>query len=166
MPYLRKLLIGIKDSVKWVLILFAIIIVAELLVFAGCYVVSALSSYSARELWLSFLQFTGGRGLYSPYMALSLPIPAYCVLFSFWHAFLPEKRHLWTYIFPYAIYMCLCVVYILSELDWNYKIISIDDFMVETWLAPLFGIAIQSVIRLLKKRLSSNRRNPKSIYQE
>ena len=41
---------------------------------------------------------------------------------------------------------------IAKGLDWNYKIITVDDFMLAGWLSPLFGALLQGIILLKKRR--------------
>jgi hypothetical protein len=48
-------------------------------------------------------------------------------------------------------------LYIVSKNDWNFKRVTIDYYMLEGWLMPLYSLMIIGLERAVKKRLPNNK---------
>ena len=83
-----------------------------------------------------------GGGFYTWRTALGLMIPVCTFLFSFWYVLFPKKKQIQTFFFPYVLLMYLMFMLVASERDWNYKIITVDEYMLTGWLTPLFGALV------------------------
>ena len=148
-----KLWRGIKASIKWILIQEAFIFGTELLIVFAIWLWARLTGADARDIYVNVKG--GGFQVAQPDMALVALIPVYTTLFGLWHAFFPARKQWWTYIVPWGIFMVMVYLEIAWERDWNFKIITIDWWMLFGWLSPLFGVLLQSpflLIRYIKRR--------------
>ena len=75
-----------------------------------------------------------------------LAIPVYTLLFGWWNAFFPERKHWWTYIIPWLGFMMIFYLHVASGRDWDFQIISVDEYMLGGWLAPMIGRLIQALV--------------------
>ena len=90
------------------------------------------------------LQYYWGRfGILA--MALQFCMLVYTLLYSWFYAFVPLKNFLTTAFIPYFIYMLFVYIGIVMEYDWNLKIVSIDEYMLMGWLAPLYGATLYCI---------------------
>lgn len=71
--------------------------------------------------------------------ALQICIFTYTLLYSWFYAFVPLKSFPKTFFLPYLIYMVLVYIGIVADHAWNFKIVSIDRYMMIGWLIPLYG---------------------------
>lgn len=147
---LLKLWQGVKDSIIWIIIQYAIILCLELIHMGYLYVWSLFSDYSLRDL--AIMHQLGGHNLYNWLTALVFAIPTYTVIFSFWHVFFNKKEQWWTNVFPLAIYLGVAYLNVAKGLDWNYKLITVDEYLLFSWLAPLYGAFLQGIVILLRKK--------------
>ena len=90
-------------------------------------------------------------------MALLIAIPCYTILFAFWYVFFNKKSQCWTFIIPWLILMLLFYLEIAWDRDWNFRIITIDAFMLYGWLSPIFGIITQGICLGIKHLLNNNK---------
>lgn len=67
---------------------------------------------------------------------------AYTMIFYCYFALLPAKYRFKTAFVPYLLYMLLVYLGIVDERDWNFRIVTIDSYMLLGWLAPLFGLIV------------------------
>ncbi len=72
-------------------------------------------------------------------MALQFCMLVYSLLYSWFYAFVPLKYFFKTAFIPYLVYMLLVYLGIVFEHDWNFKIVTIDDYMLMGWLIPIYG---------------------------
>lgn len=144
---------GIKNTVKWIVIQYLVIGLAILIYEAGLYFYSLKTGDTMRHL-LSMYPL-GSHGLYSFDVALLLAIPFYTTLFAFWQSFF-EKGKRWTYVFPWIIWMAIMFLIVAGGQEWRFKIITIDEYLLGGWLAPIYGISIQSLFFFLRKLFKNN----------
>lgn len=84
-------------------------------------------------------------------LSLQVCILAYTMLYSWFYSFVPIK--LKNIFVPYIIYAGLVYLGIVQEHDWNFKIVSIDKYMLMGWIAPLYGLAILILMAKIKRWL-------------
>mgnify|MGYP001777718352 FL=1 len=56
---------------------------------------------------------------------------------------------------PYLLYASLVYLGIVGENDWNFQIVTIDEYMLMGWLAPVYGLFVLAFKKAIKKGLSS-----------
>lgn len=88
-------------------------------------------------------------------IALQMCILAYTMLFSWFYSFIPIKQCLKTVFIPYLLYASLVYLEIVRDNDWNFKIVTIDEYMLMGWLAPIYGLFVLILKKVIKKGLSS-----------
>ena len=133
---------GTKDGIKWFLIQAGVLLAISLLYYLGLYCYSLFSDIGFREVLMSY-PLLGRAGAYNWRTGLCLAIPIYSLLFGWWHAFSTKKSQRWTYVFPWLLLMVLFYLHVAHERDWAFQIITVDEYMLAGWLAPMFGIAAQ-----------------------
>ena len=84
----------------------------------------------------------GRVGPYDWQMGLCMSIPIYTLLFGWWHAFFPKKEQWWTYVFPWLLLLVLFYLHVAQERDWYFQVITVDEYMLAGWLAPVMGIIL------------------------
>lgn len=106
----------------------------------------------AIELFFYMLGFTVYWGRFG-ILALSLQfcIFAYTMIYSWYYSFIPIR--LKNIFIPYIIYASLVYLGIVQENDWNFKIVTIDQYMLWGWLIPLYGLLIFILKKVIKKWL-------------
>ena len=142
---LSKLWKGTKDGIKWFLIQAGVLLAISLLYYLGLYCYSLFSGIGFREILMSY-PLLGRAGAYNWRTGLCLAIPIYSLLFGWWHAFFPKKEQWWTYVFPWLLLLVLFYLHVAQERDWYFQIITVDEYMLAGWLAPVFGIILHSHI--------------------
>ncbi len=159
---MTKLWQAVKDSIKWILIQFAIIFAVVLLHRGGLYIWSLFSDYGFKELLLSHP--IGSHSAYGWDNALLIAIPIYTILFSIWHTFINKKNQWWTILIPWTIYLCWVYLDIAKGLDWNIKIITVDEYILAGWLSPLYGALLQGLIIFFQRKKAAKEQEQE--YQE
>lgn len=151
--FFKKLLRGLMLSLKWIciqLVLVFLIPLYDFLVSLVCRVYALFSELTLDEV----LFFHSRRGLYNEDLALAIGLPLYTILFSVWYSFFGSKKHYWTIIIPWLIYLLFSYLGIAYDKDWNFKIITIDYYMICCWLCPLFGVICQGIEYWLRNMFS------------
>ena len=108
---------------------------------------------------MSIVQCFSGysHGSASWYTVVWMVIPFYTYLFGMWHSFFSRKEYRWTILFPWLFIILLVYLSIAENLDWNFRIITLDEYMLIGWLTPLLGICIHALwFRLLRPRLQAS----------
>ena len=126
----RKLWLGTQNWFKWALIQYFTYAIISFLICDGHIVFSLVGN---------------GGPAYNFDTGLIPAILVTSFLFAFWHSFFPEKRHWWTYIIPWAVIIIMGYLEEVYERGWYYQVITIDDYMLGMWLAPVFGALTQCV---------------------
>lgn len=90
-------------------------------------------------------------------LALSLQacMLAYSMLYSWFYSFVPIRYCLKTAFIPYLLYASLVYLGIVQSNDWNFKIVTIDEYMKMGWIAPAYGLFVLILKEIIKKGLSS-----------
>ena len=143
---------GTKDGIKWFLIQAGVLLAISLMYYLGLYCYSLFSGIGFREALMSYP--IGGSGAYNWRTGLCVAIPIYSLLFGWWHAFFTKKSQRWTFVFPWLLLMVVFYLHVAQERDWAFQIITVDEYMLAGWLAPLFGIFIQLVSCRKKPRFT------------
>ena len=138
---LSKLWKGTKDGIKWFLIQAGVLLAISLLYYLGLYCYSLFSGIGFREVLMSY-PLLGRAGAYNWRTGLCFAIPIYSLLFGWWHAFFPKKEQWWTYVFPWLLLLVLFYLHVAQERDWYFQIITVDEYMLAGWLAPVIGIIL------------------------
>ena len=81
----------------------------------------------------------------------------YTMLYYCFRTFTQHLRPLLQIIIPYIPYVIMVYLYIVSKNDWNFKRVTIDYYMLEGWLMPLYSLMIIGLERTVKKRLPNNK---------
>lgn len=84
-------------------------------------------------------------------LALLCCIFAYTMLYSWFYSFTTVRLR--NIFIPYLIYASLIYLGIAQEYDWNFKIVTIDEYMLMGWLIPLYGLSIFILKEIIKKWL-------------
>lgn len=132
---------GTKDGIKWFLIQAGVLLAISLLYCLELYCYSLFSGIGFREVLMSY-PLLGRAGAYNWRTGLCLSIPIYSLLFGWWHAFFPKKEQWWTYVFPWLLLLVLFYLHVAKERDWYFQIITVDEYMLAGWLAPVMGIVL------------------------
>ena len=132
---------GTKGGIKWFLIQAGVLLAISLLYDLGLYCYSLFSGIGFREVLLSY-PLLGRAGAYNWCTGLCLAIPIYSLLFGWWHAFFTKKSQWWTFVFPWLLLMVLFYLHVAHERDWAFQIITVDEYMLAGWLAPVMGIVL------------------------
>ncbi len=71
-------------------------------------------------------------------LSINICIVAYLVIFYMYYKVFPRKKlkRVWV---PYLLYISGVYLYIVSENDWSFSIVTIDSYMLLGWLQPLCG---------------------------
>ena len=138
---LSKLWKGTKDGVKWILIQAGVLLAIGLLYYLGLLCYSLLTGMEFRE------------GAYNWRTGLCIAIPIYSLLFGWWHAFFTKKSQRWTFVFPWLLLMVLFYLHVAHERDWAFQIITVDEYMLAGWMAPVLGILSHSILKRTKAGL-------------
>ena len=142
---ITKICDGTKKGLKWIAIQFLVIIAIGLLYYLGLLCYSLFTDMGLREAIMAYPLF-GRVGPYDWQMGLCMSIPIYTLLFGWWHAFFPKKEQWWTYVFPWLLLLVLFYLHVAQERDWYFQVITVDEYMLAGWLAPVFGIILHSHI--------------------
>lgn len=86
-------------------------------------------------------------------IGLMMCMVAYTMLFGWYFSFVPLKRGLKRIYIPYLIYAAIVYLGIVEGNDWNFRRVTIDDYMLMGWLAPLYGLFVLKLERKIKKKL-------------
>lgn len=148
---LSKLWKGTKDGVKWILIQAGVLLAIGLLYYLGLLCYSLLTGMEFREALISYP--IGGSGAYNWRTGLCIAIPIYSLLFGWWHAFFTKKSQRWTFVFPWLLLMVLFYLHVAHERDWAFQIITVDEYMLAGWMAPVLGILSHSILKRTKAGL-------------
>lgn len=76
------------------------------------------------------------------YFPAMFAVMVYSIIFGVFYYLVPLKKFLATFWIPYIIYGLVVYLYIASELDWHFKIMTLDYYMILGLILPLFGIVI------------------------
>ena len=142
---LSKLWKGTKDGIKWFLIQAGVLLAISLLYYLGLFCYSLFSGIGFREVLMSY-PLLGKAGPYDWRVGFCMSISIYTLLFGWWHAFFPGKEQWWTYVFPWLLLLVLFYLHVAQERDWYFQIITVDEYILAGWLAPVFGIILHSHI--------------------
>ena len=148
---INKIWDGTKKGLKWIAIQFLVIIAIGLLYYLGLFFYSLFTNMGLREAMMAYPLF-GRVGPYDWQVGLCMSIPIYSLLFGWWHAFFPKKEQWWTYLFPWLLLLVLFYLYVAQERDWYFQIITVDEYMLAGWLAPMMGIILHLVLLRSAKR--------------
>ncbi len=140
---------GTKDGIKWFLIQAGVLLAISLLYYLGLYCYSLFSGIGFREVLMSY-PLLGRAGAYDWRTGLCLAIPIYSLLFGWWHAFFPKKEQWWAYVFPWLLLLVLFYLHVAQERDWYFQIITVDEYMLAGWLAPVMGIILHVLCKRAK----------------
>ena len=146
---ITKIWDGTKKGLKWITIQFLVIIAIGLLYYLGLLCYSLFTDMGLREAIMAYPLF-GRVGPYDWQIGLCLSIPIYTLLFGWWHAFFPKKEQWWTYVFPWLLLLVLFYLHVAQERDWYFQVITVDEYMLAGWIAPMFGIIIQDIEKLVR----------------
>ena len=122
---------------QWILQLMLSTLPSVIAVCLGCY--------------LSF----GKYGIGGYYMACGMLL--YTILFYWFKTFFSHLRPLLQIIIPYIPYVIIVYLEIVSINDWNFKRVTIDSYMLDGWLMPLYSLMIIGLENIVKKRLPNNK---------
>lgn len=147
MSVIKTICSGTKRGLKWIAIQYAVIVGLALLYYLGLCVYSIFVDATVREILM--LHPLGGHSFYTWQNGICMAIPIYTLLFGWWNDLFPERKHWWTYVLPWLVLMVVFLLTVVSARSWQFSVISIDEYLLGGWLAPLFGIAVQSIQRLL-----------------
>ena len=142
---ITKIWDGTKKGLKWIAIQFLVIMAIELLYYLGLFSYALFTNMGLREAIMAYPLF-GKAGFYDWRAGLSMSIPIYTLLFGWWHAFFPGKEQWWTYVFPWLLLLVLFYLHVAQERDWYFQIITVDEYLLAGWMAPVFGIFLQCVL--------------------
>ena len=106
-------------------------------------------------IWLGDDISFGRFGLEGLIMILCMLL--YTMLFYWFKTFASHLSPLLQVIIPYIPYVIMVYLYIVSKNDWNFKRVTIDCYMLEGWLMPLYSLMIIGLERTVKKRLPNNK---------
>lgn len=140
---------GTKDGIKWFLIQAAVLIAISILYYLGLFCYSLISGIGFREVLMSY-PLLGRAGVYNWRTGLCLAIPIYSLLFGWWHAFFPKREQRWTIVFPWLLLQVLFYLHVAQERDWYFQIITVDEYMLAGWLAPVMGIILHVLCKRAK----------------
>lgn len=79
-----------------------------------------------------------------------MSIPIYTLLFGWCHAFFPKREQRWTVVFPWLLLLVLFYLHVAQERDWYFQIITVDEYMLAGWLAPVMGIILHVLCKRTK----------------
>ena len=146
---LSKFWKGTKDGIKWFLIQAGVLLAISLLYYLGLYCYSLFSGIEFREVLMSY-PLLCRTGAYNWRTGLCLAIPIYSLLFGWWHAFFTKKSQRWTYVFPWLLLLVLFYLHVAQERDWYFQVITVDEYMLAGWLAPVMGIILHVLCKRAK----------------
>ena len=78
-------------------------------------------------------------------LSVDVCIVAYLLIFCTYYKVFPRKK-LKRFWIPYLLYMIGVYLYIVSENDWDFSIVTIDYYMLLGWLIPLGGLCFFAVM--------------------
>ena len=81
----------------------------------------------------------------------------YTMLYYWFKALTPRLLPLRQIIIPYILYAVMVYLEIVSENDWNFKKVTIDDYMLLGWSMPFYSLMIIGLEYIVKKRLPNNK---------
>lgn len=82
-------------------------------------------------------------------LSVDVCIVAYLLIFCTYYKVFPRKK-LKRFWIPYLLYMIGVYLYIVSENDWDFSIVTIDYYMLLGWLIPLGGLCFFAVMFICK----------------
>ena len=142
---INKLWLGTKKGLKWVAIQYAVIAGLALLYYLGLCVYSLFVDVTVREVLMRNPLI--GHSFYTWQVGVVVAIPIYTLMFGWWNAFFPEQKHWWTYFVPWSVFVAIFFLHVVQGRGWHFKIITVDDYMLGGWLAPLIGLFIHVITR-------------------
>lgn len=86
-------------------------------------------------------------------MSLQMCIFAYSMIFSLFYSLASFKHDSRSFFIPYILYASLVYLGIVEANNWNFKMVTIDDYMIMGWLAPLYGLGVLILQGKIKKKL-------------
>ena len=138
LQYIKRFALNTYYGIRqWLLQVIIFDILCKIAIWLGCY--------------LSFGRF----GIEGYYMVVGMFL--YTMLFYCFRTFTQHLRPLLQVIIPYIPYVIMVYLYIVSKNDWNFKRVTIDYYMLEGWLMPLYSLMIIGLERTVKKRLPNNK---------
>ena len=146
---INKIWDGTKKGLKWIAIQFLVIIAIGLLYYLGLFCYSLFTDTGLREAIMAYPLF-GRVGPYDWQMGLCMSIPIYTLLFGWSHAFFPKREQRWTVVFPWLLFLVLFYLHVAQERDWYFQIITVDEYMLAGWLAPVMGIILHVLCKRTK----------------
>ena len=81
----------------------------------------------------------------------------YTMLFYCFRTFTLHLRPLLQIIIPYIPYALMVYLYIVSKNNWNFKRVTLDYYMLEGLLMPLYSLIIISLEYIVRRRLPNNK---------
>ena len=132
---------GTKKGLKWIAIQYAAVVGLAILYYLGLLVYSLFVDTTVREVLMR-----SPHSFYTWQTGVLVAIPIYTLLFSWWNAFFSERRHWWTYIIPWLCFMLIFYLHVASGRDLDFQIISVDEYMLGGWLAPVCGLALHILL--------------------
>ena len=106
-------------------------------------------------IWLGGDISFGRFGLEGLIMILCMLL--YTMLYYWFKALTPRLLPLRQIIIPYILYAVMVYLEIVSENDWNFKKVTIDDYMLLGWSMPFYSLMIIGLEYIVKKRLPNNK---------
>lgn len=106
-------------------------------------------------LYLAFGYIHNWGGFGTLALALQMCMLVYTMLFSWFYSFVSIRHCLKTAFMPYLLYASLVYLGIVGENDWNFQIVTIDEYMLMGWLVPVYGLFVLVFKKAIKKGLSS-----------
>ena len=138
LQYIKRFALNTYYGIRqWLLQVIIFDIPIEIAVCLGCYL------------------YFGRFGIEGYYMICGMLL--YTMLFYWFKTFASHLRPLLQVIIPYIPYVIMVYLYIVSKNDWNFKRVTIDYYMMEGWLMPLYSLMIIGLEYIVKKRLPNNK---------
>ena len=126
-PIAKKLLTGLQNAIKWILIQYLV----AALIFLFLLVTGLMDKMFPEEK----------EDIFSyALMGFLMSILVYTLLFAWWHSFLQDRKYWWTYCAPWIFVMILGVVVVLVSDNVAFKDADVRlAYMLGIGLAPVFG---------------------------
>ena len=141
---------GIKKWLKWTFLLYSIMLAYGLTVSLALLAKAGISGENFRDLLIS-TSLLGGHGSYTFKMALYTSIPVACFIFSCWEALFNNQKRVWRIVIPWVIYGIIEILAIADGLDWNFRIMTVDPYMIYVLITPIICGTVQLIFMLLRK---------------
>ena len=105
--------------------------------------------------WLGCYLSFGRFGIEGYYMVVGMFL--YTMLFYWFKTFASHLRPLLQVIIPYIPYVIMVYLYIVSKNNWNFKRVTLDYYMLEGLLMPLYSLIIIRLEYTVKRLLPNNK---------